>query len=233
MSDRPRSGGQSRDEEEEADEESIPVSLPAKKSLPPPRIRPLLFLLILVNLAWSLYQLPLNRVIERRLCREHFLVHDPSLIGDDGHVPEQLCKVDAVQQGLGWIQGVMETTWVVGGRRSSEFWSYLLRSLIIQAQLNMTGLDFVMTIPLVSLVERYGRRPILWLNLVPRIVLLAWTFVIGYFEQALPVKAIMISPIFSVLGGDCVFNSIVYSLVAGMTDDYVLRCVMLNLRPPA
>jgi len=42
-------------------------------------------------------------------------VHDPSVIGPGGNVSEELCKVDEVQQGLGWIQGVMDTEWIVGG----------------------------------------------------------------------------------------------------------------------
>lgn len=83
----------------------------------PPRsaITALLSLLLLVNLAASLYQLPLNRVIERRLCREYYVEHDPAAIQPDGSIKEELCKIDAVQQGLGWIQGTMDTLWVVGG----------------------------------------------------------------------------------------------------------------------
>lgn len=83
----------------------------------PPRaaIASLLGLLLLVNLAASLYQLPLNLVIERRLCLEYYRQHDPSQIGHDGNIAESLCKVDEVQQGLGWIQGTMDTIWVVGG----------------------------------------------------------------------------------------------------------------------
>jgi hypothetical protein len=84
----------------------------------PRAIRPLLILMVLANLAWSLYQLPLNRVVERRLCREYYLETDPSKIGEDGSVPEELCKLDSIQQGLGWTQGVMETTWIVGGKYS-------------------------------------------------------------------------------------------------------------------
>jgi MFS family permease len=91
------------------------------------------------------------------------------------------------------------------------------------------GPDFVMTIPLVSLVEHYGRRPILWLNLIPRIAVLSWTFIVGYFEEAIPTSAIMASPFLSVFGGDCVFNSITYALVAGLTDDYVQRFVKIVL----
>lgn len=78
-------------------------------------IAALLGVLLLVNLAASLYQLPLNRVVERRLCREFYSQHDPSKLGPDGSVEEELCKVDAVQQGLGRIQGAMDTIWIVGG----------------------------------------------------------------------------------------------------------------------
>ncbi|WQF76805.1 Putative major facilitator superfamily, MFS transporter superfamily [Colletotrichum destructivum] len=169
-------------------------------SSPRPRkagIGALLALVLLVNLAASLYQLPLSRVIERRLCREHYLVADPSVVDRDGNVQERLCKVDSVQQGLAWIQGTMETAWIVG--------------------------DFVMTIPLGFLAERYGRRTILCLNLIPRIVMPAWAVVVGYFEQTLPTKAIVASPFLSVLGGDCVFNSITYAIASGMTDDHVRR----------
>ncbi len=80
-----------------------------------------------------------------------------------------------------------------------------------------------MTIPLVSLADRYGYRLVLCLNLVPRVFILAWTFAVGYFDQVLPVRAILAAPALSFLGGDCVFNSIVYSLVSELTDDHVLR----------
>lgn len=53
--------------------------------------------------------------------------------------------------------------------------------------------------------------------------MLAWAVIVGYFDQILPTKAITAGPALSFLGGDCVFNSITYSLAAGITDDYVLR----------
>ncbi len=87
---------------------------------PSPRhaIRPLLALVALVNLAWSLYQLPASRVIESRLCREYYAVHDPSVVGPGGEVPEGLCKVDEVQEGLGRLVGGVEVGWVAGGMSS-------------------------------------------------------------------------------------------------------------------
>lgn len=85
----------------------------------PPRsaIAALLGLLLLVNLSASLYQLPLNRVVERRLCHEYYSEHDPSVIGPDGSIEEKLCKADPIQAGLGRIQGFMDTTWIVGGEQ--------------------------------------------------------------------------------------------------------------------
>ncbi len=80
-----------------------------------------------------------------------------------------------------------------------------------------------MTIPLMSCVGIFGYRAVLALNLLPRVVMLVWTFCVGYFESTLPLNAILVSPIFSILGGECVFNSITYTLVAGLTEDHVLR----------
>lgn len=157
----------------------------------------LLSLVLLVNLSMSLYQLPLNRVIERRLCRDFYTATDPSVFGPDGEVSEDLCKIDRIQKELAWIQGVMETAWIVG--------------------------DFVMAIPLGFVAERYGRRMVLRLNLAPRLCMLAWAVAVGYFENLLPTKALLASPMLSVLGGDCVFNSIAYALASDLTEDRVLR----------
>jgi hypothetical protein len=87
----------------------------ARRPLTRRAIGPILLLIALVNLAWSLYQLPVSRVIESRLCHDHYAAHEPSALRPDGTVPEKLCKIDAVQMPLGKIQGGMETLWVAGG----------------------------------------------------------------------------------------------------------------------
>lgn len=53
--------------------------------------------------------------------------------------------------------------------------------------------------------------------------MLSWAVIVGYFDQLLLTNSIVAGPALSFLGGDCVFNSITYSLAAGITDDYVLR----------
>ncbi|KAI1424182.1 major facilitator superfamily domain-containing protein [Xylaria sp. FL1777] len=153
-----------------------------------------LFLLLLVNLTIGISNIPLNRLLERRLCRAYY--------DSDHDVDEKLCKVDSVQQDLAWIMGSFETLWIVG--------------------------DFVMTIPLTFLSERYGRSRILLLNLVPRLFMLFWTLSISYFEDYLPARAAIAGASLSVLGGDTVFNSLVYGLAASITEDSITRAIYFS-----
>lgn len=157
----------------------------------------LLLLLILTNMATSLYNLPLNRVIELRLCREYYFQRDPSIIGSDGSIPEELCKPNQVQQQLAWLQGIMETTVIV--------------------------CDFIVTIPFSFLAERFGVRLVLWLNMIPRIFMSFWVLIIGNFDIIFPTKAIIAGPFFAVLGGECVFSSTIFALTAALTREYLQR----------
>ena len=81
-----------------------------------PRIVSVLSLFLIVNLAMSLYYLPLNRLIERRICADHYRSIDPTKVQPDGSVDEKLCKIREIEKGLGRIQGAMETLWVAGGK---------------------------------------------------------------------------------------------------------------------
>lgn len=67
-----------------------------------------LALLLLVNLTNGISNIPLNRLLEKRLCRTFY--------DTNGDVDEELCKVDRVQQDLAWIMGAFETLWIVGGK---------------------------------------------------------------------------------------------------------------------
>lgn len=75
----------------------------------------LLILLALQNMAIKLMNLPLNRVIELRYCQQYYLQHDASQIGPGGSIPEELCKLDSIQQKLAWMQGMIETLHIVCG----------------------------------------------------------------------------------------------------------------------
>ncbi|KAH7195692.1 hypothetical protein DER44DRAFT_814375 [Fusarium oxysporum] len=115
------------------------------------RVAPIISVLTLclfVNLSMSLYQLPSNRLIERRLCVDYYRQNDPSQIQPGGSVDEKLCKIREIEKDL-----------------------------------------------------------------------------VGSFDALLSTKAIMAGPVLSVLGGDCVFNSLTYSLVSNLTDDHVQRAI--------
>ncbi|KAF3047816.1 hypothetical protein E8E11_006655 [Didymella keratinophila] len=160
-------------------------------------IRPLIALLILVHVSAVLYTLPVNRVIELRLCQEHYELHDPSIIPANGAIPEKLCKIDEVQRRLAWLQGIMETTLVV--------------------------CDFVVTVPFSFVAERSGVRVVLWCNLVPRIFMSVWAAAVGFFAHILPTKAIIVGPFLAVFGGECVLQSTIFALTSALAGEYVQR----------
>lgn len=51
---------------------------------------------------------PVTRIYESIACREYYAQYDPTQIGADGEVQEELCKVKAVQQDLAAVKGYME-----------------------------------------------------------------------------------------------------------------------------
>ncbi|KAF1939108.1 hypothetical protein EJ02DRAFT_446404 [Clathrospora elynae] len=170
---------------------SLP-STPSKRA-----IWPLVLLLVLVHLSVVLYTLPLNRVIELRLCQEHYSLHDPSVIQPDGSIPEKLCKIDDIQRRLAWLQGIMETILVV--------------------------CDFIVTIPFSFVAERWGVRVVLWCNLVPRAFMSAWAIAVGHYSNLLPTRAIIAGPFLNFLGGECVFQSTIFTLTSALMSEYVQR----------
>jgi hypothetical protein len=87
---------------------------------------------------------------------------------------------------------------------------------------------------------------VLWCNLIPRVFLSAWAIAVGmcifttliqsdhsgadartgHFSQFLPTKAILAGPFLVVLGGECVFQSAIFTLTSALTEEYVERYVL-------
>lgn len=76
----------------------------------------LLLLLGLQIMAVRIVSLPLNRIIELRYCQEYYTQHDPSKIELGGNIPEELCKIDIVQQRLAWMHGSMDILHILCGQ---------------------------------------------------------------------------------------------------------------------
>jgi hypothetical protein len=102
-------------------------------------------------------------------------------------------------------------------------------------------IDFLVTIPFSFIAERWGIKVVLWCNLVPRVGMSAWAIAVGkniriilsmkyvvlitpgHYHYLLPTKAIIVGPFLAVLGGECVFQSTIFTLTSALTTEYVER----------
>lgn len=88
------------------DRATIPESPVKKKSKPWILLCVLIFLLIaIVDVGAFLAEAPKTRVYEASICLSYYKEHNPSKIGSNGAVPEELCKEDAIQQRMAMIFG--------------------------------------------------------------------------------------------------------------------------------
>ncbi|KAK4508652.1 hypothetical protein PRZ48_002391 [Zasmidium cellare] len=81
----------------------------------------LLSVLLVTLLSVKLVSLPLNRILESRYCLEYYQAHDPGKIPSNGEVPESDCKLEVIQQRLGWLMGASDTTVQLCGQRHSMY----------------------------------------------------------------------------------------------------------------
>lgn len=81
---------------------------PASQKL---RLRLLLTLfavVLAVEMGLNMADSPMVRIYESITCRHYYTQYDPSQIGADGQVEEELCKVKDVQTELAAVKGYME-----------------------------------------------------------------------------------------------------------------------------
>lgn len=102
-------------------EEGAPLLSPTEantstKTSIPRQKKPWLLLVVLcilmiavIDMGAFLADPPKTRIFEANICLSYYREHDASAIGDDGSVPEQRCKIDAVQQKLAMIFGWQDT----------------------------------------------------------------------------------------------------------------------------
>jgi len=68
-----------------------------------------LLLVTIIDVGDFLAEPPKTRIYETNICLAYYREHDASAIGADGRIPEQLCKIDEVQQKLAMIFGWQDT----------------------------------------------------------------------------------------------------------------------------
>jgi hypothetical protein len=109
----------------------------AETASEPPRLRdrwphftPVVVGLIIVLLTFAnlLIIPPLNRLLESNMCRQFYEDLDPSLIPPDMNVPEHECKIEAVQERLAKLIGLITTLGIVCGELDRSSLRASLRS---------------------------------------------------------------------------------------------------------
>lgn len=69
-----------------------------------------LLFVLLVDIPSFMSETPKLRMLELSLCREYHSTRDPSVIGDDGSVPEDLCKLPQIHSLLAKQLGLLGIT---------------------------------------------------------------------------------------------------------------------------
>lgn len=70
------------------------------------RLKVILFVMVLaVEIGFSFLDGPMVRILESIACRQYYTEADPSQIGANGQVPEDLCKIGEVQAELAAVKG--------------------------------------------------------------------------------------------------------------------------------
>ena len=126
-------------------------------------------LIVAVDLPSVLAGTSMVRILESIYCQQHYEEVDPSKIGADGKIPEQLCKVEEVQKQLSSLRGWM------------SFWSHL------------PGL--FLAVPFGMLADKYGRKWLFVMNIVAMQGRSTWSYIVC--ESTPPVLPVNCAYIFT------------------------------------
>ncbi|KAF2732343.1 MFS transporter-like protein [Polyplosphaeria fusca] len=159
------------------DSEAFPLPIPdaaPKKHKPWLLLCVLIFFLVaIVDIGAFLAEAPKTRVYETNLCVRYYREHDPSKIVN-GHVDEELCKEDVIQERLASLFG----------------WQELFDSIP----------GILLAVPLGTLADRVGRKWVFASCLMGLQLNSAWILLICYFES-LPLQLTWLSSAFYICGG--------------------------------
>jgi MFS family permease len=145
--------------------------------------------LILFTLADLLKYVAVVRLLELGVCREYHRRHDPSVVDDDGYVPEKLCKLPGIQQRFAHLRGYYSALDSVVG--------------------------LILTVPYGLIVGRLGERLLIAINVVGYLLACAWFVVVCSFWDSFPTWTAVLAPLFRAIGGGSPFLfSLIYSIAA-------------------
>ena len=109
-------------------------------------------LIVAVDLPSVMFGASLVRILESIYCEQYYSAHDPSKIGLNGKVAEDLCKIEDVQTQLSSLRG-----W-------TGFWSHL------------PGL--FLAVPFGMLADKYGRKWLFVMNILSMQGRTTWQYIV-------------------------------------------------------
>ncbi|KAJ5585592.1 uncharacterized protein N7459_005392 [Penicillium hispanicum] len=159
------------------------------------RLKVTLFAMILaVEVGFAFLEGPMVRILESIACRQYYTQADPSKIGANHQVPEELCKVAEVQAELAAVKGY------------HMFFDGLLSALL--------------AIPYGLLADRRGRKSTLVLGLPGFTLNSIITIAVMWFSDIFPLRAIWLSSLAWLLGGGPVVAfAIIWTMMADVTTE--------------
>ncbi|KAI9376064.1 major facilitator superfamily domain-containing protein [Aspergillus egyptiacus] len=154
----------------------------------------LLAMILAVEVGFVMAGGPMTRIYESIACREYFAVADPSKIGADGQVVEELCKGKEVQSEVAAVKGYM------------EFFEGVF--------------SVFLAVPYGLFADRYGRKKTLCFGIPGLILNCLIMFSVMWFSDIFPLRAVWVSCVTFVFGGGPVVTvAIIYTMMADVTKE--------------
>ncbi|OJJ96603.1 hypothetical protein ASPACDRAFT_81267 [Aspergillus aculeatus ATCC 16872] len=118
---------------------------------------------------------PVTRIFESIACREYYAQYDPTQIGANGQVDEDLCKIKEVQQDLAAVKGYM------------EFFDGTLSAIL--------------AIPYGLMADRFGRKSTICLSIPGFVLNCLMQLAVMWFPDTFPLRTVWASSLAWLLGG--------------------------------
>ncbi len=149
-------------------------------------------IIFLVNIAFQVLEPAQLRIYERIFCAQWYQEHKTDLALVDGQVPENLCKIPAVQRQVSSLRGWLE---------------------FFEATPTL-----IMAIPIGILADIFGRRPFFRLELFAISLQQIWITVVTFFPKKIPIRAVWLEGILNfVSGGKMVAEMLVACVITDIT----------------
>jgi MFS family permease len=176
------------------------------------RLKVILFAMVLaVEIGFSFLDGPMVRILESIACRQYYTNADPTKIGANGHVPEDLCKVGEVQAELAAVKGY------------HMFFDGLLSTIGMHLRMIMiltTHIGALMAIPYGLLADRKGRKSTLAWGIPGFALNSLITVVVMWFSNIFPLRAVWLSSLAWLIGGGPVVAfAIIWTMMADVTTE--------------